>query len=642
MTAASSIQTQPTATARRPITARAVLLGLVLIPLNAYWVILAELRWYMVLTLNPLFVTPVCFLLVLLGVNTLIRWVRPQSALSVSELLTVYVMLAISCTVATHDYVINLMSIIGWGQWFATPENQWEQTLFPHLPHWALMWDESALEQYFEGGGSPYAPGALTPWIRPLSVWIGFMLVSFGVMFCLNALVRKAWTEDTRLSFPSVRLPTAMLGLEIPHFFRSRLMWLGALIPLLSGTLNGLAILHPNVMHFQTRARWHVFVTPPWNRIGSVPTSYYPFAVGLGYFVPLDVLFSCWFFYLFMKAQRVLGNYWGLAQLPEFPYETEQSIGAWTTYGVLILYVTRHHWRRVFASLFRSASAEDRNELIPQRVALLGAGVGMALLIAFWQVIGMSLLPAIISVGLYFLLSLCITRVRAEAASQHTVWDLEPMRVLPLLGTRLLSKGTLMGAGLSHWFWRLNRSHAMPTQLEALKIGHDAGLTPRHLALPIVLATVAACIAGPWACLHVGYSEGLSAKCIGFAQWTGTETCNWLQTMTTVGRPLEWPRLFAVAGASAFTLVLWVLRNRYTWLGFHALGYCAGPGLIWVWFPFMLAWIAKGLILRYGGQGTYRRMIPLFLGLVLGDYVIGSIWAILSPLLNYQGYQIFH
>ena len=296
----------------------------------------------------------------------------------------------------------------------------------------------------------------------------------------------------------------------------------------------------------------------------------------------------------------------------------------------------------MFASLWRGGSAEDRTELIPQRVALLGAGVGIALLIAFWQVIGMSLLPAIISVGLYFLLSLCITRVRAEAASQHTVWDLEPMRVLPLLGTRLLSKGTLVGAGLSHWFWRLNRSHAMPTQLEALKIGHDAGLTPRQLALPIVLATIAACIAGPWACLHVGYTEGMAAKCIGFAQWTGTETFNWLQTMTTVGWPLEWPRLFAVAGASAFTLVLWVLRNRYTWLGFHALGYCAGPGLIWVWFPFLLAWVAKGLILRYGGQETYRRMIPFFLGLVLGDYVIGSIWAILSPLLNYQGYQIFH
>ncbi|PIX37729.1 MAG: hypothetical protein COZ57_32815, partial [Armatimonadetes bacterium CG_4_8_14_3_um_filter_66_20] len=163
-----------------------------------------------------------------------------------------------------------------------------------------------------------------------------------------------------------------------------------------------------------------------------------------------------------------------------------------------------------------------------------------------------------------------------------------------------------------------------------------------HLALPIVLATVAACIAGPWACLHVGYTEGMAAKCIGFAQWTGTETFNWLQTMVTVGRPLEWPRLFAVGAASAFTVVLWVLRNRYTWLGFHALGYCAGPGLIWVWFPFMLAWIAKGLILRYGGQETYRRMIPFFLGLVLGDYVIGSIWAILSPLLNYQGYQIFH
>lgn len=631
-------------TTRRPpgITARAVLLGMALIPVNAYWVILAELRWYMILTLNPLFVTPVFFLLALVGLNALIRRVRPQAVFRRSELLTVYVMLTLSCTVATHDYVINLMSIIGWGQWFATPENQWTTTLFPHFPRWPLMWNKGVLEPFFEGGANLYEGGLWRFWLKPLSYWVAFMLVSFGVMFCVNALIRKTWIEDTKLSFPAVRLPVAMLGLDVPRFFGSRLMWLGALFPLLSGTLNGLAVLYPSLPHFQTRARWHVFVTPPWNRIGALPTSYYPFAIGLGYFVPLDVLFSCWFFYLFMKAQRVLGHYLGVAQLPDFPYDTEQSIGAWTTYGFLLLYVTRHHWRRLLENLVRDRAADDGEELLPPRLALLGVLVGIALLIAFWHALGMTLVPALISVGLYFLLSLSITRVRAEAASQHTVWDLEPMRVLPLLGTRFLTTGTLVGAGLSHWFWRLNRSHAMPAQLESLKIGHTAGLTARQLALPMILATIAACLAGPWAVLHVGYREGMATRCLGFARWTGIEMFSWLQTMLTGGRSLEWPRLLAVGGASGLTALLWVLRNRYTSLWFHPLGYCAGPGLIWVWFPFLLAWVGKGVILRYGGQRMYRRLIPFFLGLVLGDYVIGSLSALLSPLLRFQGYQIFH
>jgi hypothetical protein len=626
----------------RVVTPRAVLLGLALIPLNAYWVILAELRWYLILTLNPLFVTPVFFLLVLLGVNVLLRWLRPRWAFTVAELATVYIMLAISCTVATHDFVINLMSIMGWNAWYATPENRWETLLFPHLPRWLLVWNRDALRGYFEGGSSPYVASNIAPWIAPLLVWIAFMLVLFAVMFCLNVMVRKAWIEDTKLSFPIVRLPLAMVGLEATGFFRSRAMWVGAVLPAISGTLNGLAQLYPGIPHFQTRAHWHFFTNPPWNVVSGTPTSYYPFAIGLGYLVPLDVLFSCWFFYVFIKAQQIVGYYVGLGRVSGYPFVTEQGIGAWVTYGVLILYVTRHRWRRLFIDVWSRKPLDDERELLPYRSAFVGAVGGLILLTAFWRAVGMTLLPAVIAVLLYFLLALSITRVRAEAGSQHTVWDLEPMRVFGLVDTRHLGEGNIVGAGLSHWFWRLNRSHAMPTQLEGLKIWNAAGLTPRRLALPMIVATIAACIAGPWACLHVGYREGMEAKSIGFARWTGYEMQGWLSAIIVGGQRLQWPRLAAVGGASALTLALWLLQARYPWLWPHPLGYCAGPGLIWLWFPFLIAWLVKYAIVRYGGQKTYRNLMPFFLGLVLGDYVTGAVWAIISPILNVQGYQIFH
>ncbi|MFQ6099374.1 MAG: DUF6785 family protein, partial [Armatimonadota bacterium] len=532
----------------RAVTPRALLLGLVLIPINAYWTMVAELRWYMILTLNPLFVTPIFFLLLLLGVNAILRFARPASAFSVPELLTVYIMLAVSCTVCTHDFVINLMGMIGWGAWFATPENRWEDLIFPHMPRWPLVWDRDALRGYFEGAATPYDPDVLLPWLGPLAIWIGFMLVMFGVMFCLNAMVRRAWIEDTKLSFPIVRLPLAMVGLESAGFFRSRLMFIGAVLPVLSGTLNGLAQIFPTLPHFQTRARWHFFTNPPWNRVSGTPTSFYPFAIGLGYFVPLDVLFSCWFFYVFIKVQRLLGYYVGVTRLPGYPFVTEQGIGAWTTYGLLILYLQRRRWRRLMSDILSNRS-DDAGELLPYRQAFAGALVGIGILVGFWRAAGMTLLPAVIAVGAYFLLAICITRVRAEAGSQHTVWDLEPMRLFALTDTRHLGEGNIIGAGISHWFWRLNRSHAMPTQLEALKIWHAGGLTPRSLALPIIAATIAACIAGPWACLHVTYREGAAAKCIGFARWTGIEMYRWLTSALSGGRPVQWPRIAAVGAA---------------------------------------------------------------------------------------------
>ena len=332
---------------RSPVSLRAVLIGLALIPLNAYWVILAELRWYMILTLNPLFVTPVLFLLVLVCLNAVLRALRPAWALSVPELIIIYVMLAVSCTVATHDFGINLVTVLGWGSWFASPENKWEDVIFPYMPRWALVWDNEALRGFMEGGETLYRGAVLRAWTGPLLIWIGFMLVSFWTMLCLNVLIRKAWIEETKLSFPVIRLPLAMVGMDIPRFYSSRILWMGAALPFVNGVMAGLARLYPALPFLQTRARWPAFVDPPWNMLGA-PYSFYPFAIGLGYFVPLDVLFSCWFFYLFIKAQVVVGYYLGVTRLPGYPFVMEQGIGAWTTYAGLLLYVTRGHWSRLF------------------------------------------------------------------------------------------------------------------------------------------------------------------------------------------------------------------------------------------------------------------------------------------------------
>lgn len=626
----------------RGVTSRAIIIGLLLIPLNAYWMMIAELRWYQVLSLNPLFVTPIFFLLGGLLVNALVRRLRAGWTLSPVELATIYVMLVMSCTFATHDYVINLMSIVGWPAWFATPENKWEVTLWPHLPRWLFVWDARSLKAYYDGGSTLYHWPNFRPWILPMGVWVPVVLVMVGVMFCLNVLVRRAWIEETKLSFPVVRLPLAMLGADVRGLFASRVMWIGFAIPAVLGTLTGLNKLYPAVPHFQTTARLLPRLNPPWHRLYGTYISFYPFQVGLAYFVPADVSFSCWFFYLFVRFQNVLGEYFGLSKLPGFPYLNEQCIGAWLTYALLLMYLTRSHWRKLIVGIVRGEAFDDRSELLPYRWALAGCAGGVVVLLAFWRAVGMSLLPSLGTLATYYLLALAITRIRAEAASQHTVWDLEPRYTFALVDSRLLTRGDFVGGAISHWFWRLNRSHQMPAQLESLKIADFLGLKPRALTATLVTATVVSALAAVWAYLHVIYREGATAKCIGFARWTGIEAFGWLQQMLTVGNAFDWRRLAAVFTASSLTLGLWGLQVRSSWLMLHPLGYCAGPWLVWSWFPFMLAWFLKSVILRYGGQPAYRRLTPFFLGLILGDYTTGAIWAIIGPVLGIQGYQVFH
>ena len=54
-----------------------------------------------------------------------------------------------------------------------------------------------------------------------------------------------------------------------------------------------------------------------------------------------------------------------------------------------------------------------------------------------------------------------------------------------------------------------------------------------------------------------------------------------------------------------------------------------------------IAWAIKGLIIRYGGTRLYREALPFFLGLILGDYTIGSLWALLGVTLGIPTYKIF-
>ena len=45
-----------------------------------------------------------------------------------------------------------------------------------------------------------------------------------------------------------------------------------------------------------------------------------------------------------------------------------------------------------------------------------------------------------------------------------------------------------------------------------------------------------------------------------------------------------------------------------------------------LWFSILLGWGCKVLITRFGGNDTYRKTIPFFLGLALGDIIMIVFW----------------
>ena len=97
--------------------------------------------------------------------------------------------------------------------------------------------------------------------------------------------------------------------------------------------------------------------------------------------------------------------------------------------------------------------------------------------------------------------------------------------------------------------------------------------------------------------------------------------------------------------AAGFILVLLLrgMRSQFLWWPFHPAGYALAVSyaMDYFWFCFFVAWVAKSLLVRFGGMRSYNSAIPFFLGLILGDYIVGSLWALYGPLQHLQTYKIY-
>lgn len=59
-----------------------------------------------------------------------------------------------------------------------------------------------------------------------------------------------------------------------------------------------------------------------------------------------------------------------------------------------------------------------------------------------------------------------------------------------------------------------------------------------------------------------------------------------------------------------------------------------------VWFSIFLGWGCKVLITRFGGVDTYRKTMPVFLGLALGDIAMILFWLLIDGWQGRMGHHL--
>src|SRR5688500_18728660 len=124
--------------------------------------------------------------------------------------------------------------------------------------------------------------------------------------------------------------------------------------------------------------------------------------------------------------------------------------------------------------------------------------------------------------------------------------------------------------------------------------------------------------------LHLNYQYWALAKSRGtFGNEAYARLAGWLENPVLTNPTV----IYANFVGFGFATFLQFMRVRFPWWPFHPLGYAVTSSweINLVWMPLFIAWVLKVAILRYSGLPGYRRSLAFFFGLMLGQFVIGSL-----------------
>ena len=621
----------------RGVTPRALILAVLLSIVCGLWVREAEIivaSSQITESVPPIPALGVLMLLIALG--PLLRGLGDRWGLSRQETLVIYCFVAVATGLSACSVIRFVVNIIATPFYYDTPQNHFS-SLWHLLPGWLVVKDPQVVKRMYEA--SPSGPVPWQFWLVPVLCWSVFILVFWVCMLCLVYIVRQRWVEAERLSFPIIALPLEATGTGEGGrpFFRNPVMWAGFGLAALYNLVNIAHVLSPAVPFLDK----HLDLTPhlvnaPYKSLAPISLEFQPELIGFGFLVPLDISFSMWFFYLVSKVEALVMVTHGL-DVAGVPFDQEQAMGAFLLLGGWFLWQVRRDIARPFKNLWLPRSQRNLDApLWP----VLGFVACFAFLSLFLGAAGMAIWAAVAYLAIVLLTALVSARIRAEAGVP-LIWlfpfGQQKLFLLTVFGAGMLgpaaAPATLAILYLITWLARGFYPAYIGYQIESLKIADEVNIPRTRMAWTLIGAAIVGLVIAWLIHLPTYYTHG-AAHMDGALWGTWFSRPEFQSVLTAQGAhpPRDVHRLWAYAAGAAVTVVLLIFRQHVTGFPLHPLGFAAANSYGYLtWWPFLVVWVIKALILRYGGIGLYRRAVPGFLGFALGHlFVAGVLWGLLG------------
>jgi hypothetical protein len=302
-----------------------------------------------------------------------------------------------------------------------------------------------------------------------------------------------------------------------------------------------------------------------------------------------------------------------------------------------LFYVSIPYLKQVIKKVFGRAEMDDSKELMPYSVAFWGLILSFVLTVAWCYATGITLWFAAFEILItMFVVAIVMARSTAEGGLLMTETSFRPVDLYSMFAAKAALGGpTLtMLSIFDAVFTRDQRGLVLTGFLDSLKIMDGVNMKRRSLLVILTVAILVAMITAGVIHLWLPYNRGalnlysyvyLSNPLMGFRD-------NAAAVERTGGDVFDWSSLAFFFVGIGVTIFLVIMRTMFWWWPLHPLGYALSASwtMIVFWCPVLVAWAIKQPMMRYGGIKLYRRLRPLFLGMIFGEFGMAVLWTIVS------------
>ena len=513
----------------------------------------------------------------------------------------------------------------------------------------------------FDASLSRYLIGELpwSHWAKPFMHWASIILLTYLLLYTFNILIFRQWAYHEKLIFPLAELPETIAGFEngkdhtgiLPPLFKNGLFWVGIVI---AGSVMGWNLLCyseavPGLKPLDLSNSWTPFIrTSIFQGLCYGARSCVMFTmIGLAFLIPQKVSFSLWFFHIFYFILLLCMVAFGYGQNESsFPtewwythnFKTALGTGALLVFASLVLWKCRDMLLcAVRPKMLGTMGPDERRELRIASALFLFSFA--ALIICLWGLLGVNLFYAVFGVCILMVFTIGLIRAVAEGGVLGFQSHASPFHIIrDLFGMDKAFTAPHLFAPLVVYYSILFldiKAFIAPAMANGLKIRDDMKMERRRYHIGIFLAIAISIFVSFAMVLIFCYDAGADAMSGWFYTAFPKMTFNFIGNISKVPPVVaSSARGWLIFGALLMAALLFFRQNNF-WLP-HPIGLIMliNPIMANYWFSILLGWLAKSLVTKYANKETYAKVRGLFIGLIVGEFLIVMLALIVATLFD--------